>query len=225
MTTASWLLDTASQLPWSRDALADELSHDADLDVEALYCLHAVFGDDVDKPGWLHTHGLAELGVFDVDVVTPHPEFAAQCGEMLRAISSMVLLGEVADDQDRFVFGKPGGEARFVPAGRFMRDADPTLRRTGLDPQVMSHVHAAAVYLLLALTLGLAVAARRVGTPTLARAVLLLLVLEVAQGVVGFVQYFTDLPEILVGLHMLGAALVSASVTWVVLAVRPRHRG
>ena len=120
------VLDTASQLPWSRDALADELSHDADLDVEALYCLHAVFGDDVDKPGWLHTHGLAELGVFDVDVVAPHPEFAAQCGEMLRAISSMVLLGEVADDQDRFVFGKPGGEARFVPAGRFMRDADPT---------------------------------------------------------------------------------------------------
>jgi cytochrome c oxidase assembly protein subunit 15 len=112
-----------------------------------------------------------------------------------------------------------------VVTGSGPHSGDLDSRRTGLDPQVMSHVHAAAVYLLLALTLGLAVAARRVGTPTLARAVLLLLVLEVAQGVVGFVQYFTDLPEILVGLHMLGAALVSASVTWVVLAARPRDRG
>lgn len=109
-----------------------------------------------------------------------------------------------------------------VVTGSGPHSGDLDSRRTGLDPQVMSHVHAAAVYLLLALTLGLALAARRIGTPTLARAVLLLLALEVAQGVVGFVQYFTDLPEILVGIHMLGAALVSASVTWVVLAVRPR---
>jgi heme a synthase len=110
-----------------------------------------------------------------------------------------------------------------VVTGSGPHSGDLDSRRTGLDPQVMSHVHAAAVYLLLALTLALAVAARRTGTPTLARAVVLLLVLEVAQGVVGFAQYFTDLPEILVGIHMLGAALVSAGVTWVVLATRQRQ--
>ena len=33
-------------------------------------------------------------------------------------------------------------------------------------------------------------------------------------------QYFTDLPVVLVGFHMLGAALISASVTWVLLRVR-----
>ena len=42
----------------------------------------------------------------------------------------------------------------------------------------------------------------------------------VAQGAIGFVQYFTDLPIVLVGFHMLGAALVSAAVTWVLLTVR-----
>ena len=42
----------------------------------------------------------------------------------------------------------------------------------------------------------------------------------VVQGAIGFVQYFTDLPIVLVGLHMLGAALVSAAVTWVLLTVR-----
>jgi heme a synthase len=42
----------------------------------------------------------------------------------------------------------------------------------------------------------------------------------VAQGSVGFVQYVTDLPIVLVGFHMLGAALVSAGVTWVLIEVR-----
>ena len=44
--------------------------------------------------------------------------------------------------------------------------------------------------------------------------------LELAQGAIGFVQYFTDLPIVLVGLHMLGAAAISASVTWVLVRVR-----
>ena len=47
-----------------------------------------------------------------------------------------------------------------------------------------------------------------------------LLALEVAQGAIGFVQYFTDLPVVLVGFHMLGAALISASVTWTLVRVR-----
>jgi cytochrome c oxidase assembly protein subunit 15 len=42
--------------------------------------------------------------------------------------------------------------------------------------------------------------------------------------VVGFVQYFTDLPELLVGLHMFGAACVSAAATWTLLGTRDRGR-
>ena len=48
----------------------------------------------------------------------------------------------------------------------------------------------------------------------------MLLGLELAQGAIGFVQYFTDLPVVLVGFHMLGAALISASVTWTLVRVR-----
>jgi cytochrome c oxidase assembly protein subunit 15 len=55
-----------------------------------------------------------------------------------------------------------------------------------------------------------------------ARAARVLLGLEVAQGALGFVQYFTDLPVVLVGLHMLGAALIAAAMTWLLLAVRER---
>ena len=47
-----------------------------------------------------------------------------------------------------------------------------------------------------------------------------LLAVELLQGVVGFTQYVLDLPEGLVSLHMLGAALTSAGLAWVVVATR-----
>jgi cytochrome c oxidase assembly protein subunit 15 len=40
------------------------------------------------------------------------------------------------------------------------------------------------------------------------RAAAILVAVELGQGVIGFVQYFTHLPELLVGLHMFGACLV-----------------
>lgn len=43
-----------------------------------------------------------------------------------------------------------------------------------------------------------------------------------AQGVLGFVQYFTDVPEVLVGVHMLGATLTWIAVLRVPAALRVR---
>ena len=40
----------------------------------------------------------------------------------------------------------------------------------------------------------------------------LLLAVTLAQGAVGYPQYFTDLPEALVALHMLGASLLVVAV-------------
>lgn len=105
-----------------------------------------------------------------------------------------------------------------VVTGSGPHSGDLDSRRTGLDPQVMSHVHAAAVYALLAFTVGLVIVAQRRGVRIVRDAAGVLLALELGQGLLGFVQYFTDLPEILVGLHMLGAALISAAVTWTVLS-------
>jgi heme a synthase len=51
------------------------------------------------------------------------------------------------------------------------------------------------------------------------RATWSLLGVELAQGLVGFVQYFTDLPVVLVGVHLLGAALIAAVSTWMVIVV------
>jgi cytochrome c oxidase assembly protein subunit 15 len=71
------------------------------------------------------------------------------------------------------------------------------------------------------LTVGLLFTLRVVNAgPEAVRAVAVLLALELAQGTIGFVQYFTDLPIVLVGFHMLGAALIAAAMTWVLLATR-----
>jgi heme a synthase len=93
--------------------------------------------------------------------------------------------------------------------------------RNDLNPLQISQLHADAVFLFVGLTLGLLFAVHAIGASAPVRtAVLVLLGLELAQGAIGFVQYFTDLPIVLVGLHMLGAAAISASVTWVLVRVR-----
>jgi heme a synthase len=95
--------------------------------------------------------------------------------------------------------------------------------RNGLDPAGLSQLHTDVVFLLLGLTIGALFALHSVGAPARAlRAAWALLAVELAQGVVGFVQYFTDLPVVLVGLHLLGAALVSAAMTWLLVGIRDR---
>lgn len=106
-------------------------------------------------------------------------------------------------------------------AGPHAGDADAA--RNGLRPALVSQVHADLVFLLVGLTVAVLFAFKAVGAPKRAqRAVTWLLVIELAQGVVGFVQYFTDLPVVLVGFHLLGAALVSAAATWLLVGIRER---
>lgn len=94
-----------------------------------------------------------------------------------------------------------------VVTGSGPHAGDDEAPRNMLDPQVMSHVHAFAVYALVALTVAGCVALR--GT-RVARLAVGLLVAELLQGTIGFVQYFTDLPIALVAVHLVGAAVLIA---------------
>ncbi len=108
-----------------------------------------------------------------------------------------------------------------VVTGSGPHAGDIDVPRNGLDPLQLSQLHADAVFLLVGLSLGLALALRGTGAPSSAvRAATALVVVELAQGLVGFVQYATDLPVVLVGFHLLGASLVAAAATWVVVVVR-----
>src|SRR5690606_13867897 len=63
--------------------------------------------------------------------------------------------------------------------------------RHGLDPHLWSHIHAWSVYVLVALTVVTIVALWRTGAPrSITVATWWLLVAELAQGLIGFVQYF-----------------------------------
>jgi cytochrome c oxidase assembly protein subunit 15 len=93
--------------------------------------------------------------------------------------------------------------------------------RMAVDPAAVSQLHADIVFLLVGLTVALLVALHAVDSPgRLRRAARDLLVVQLGQGVVGFVQYFTDLPILLVLVHMLGAVLVTAFTARLVWAVR-----
>ncbi len=84
-----------------------------------------------------------------------------------------------------------------------------TVRRTGLNVASMAQLHADAVMVLVGLTVGLlalVVAVR--AAPVVRTATGALVTALLAQGVVGYTQYFLDVPPLLVGLHMLGACLV-----------------
>jgi cytochrome c oxidase assembly protein subunit 15 len=108
-----------------------------------------------------------------------------------------------------------------VVTGSGPHAGDRDVSRNGLDPLQVSQLHADVVFLFVGLTVGLLFAVRASGARLGAQqAVALLLAVELVQGTIGFVQYFTDLPIVLVGFHLLGAALISASVTWALVRTR-----
>ena len=109
-----------------------------------------------------------------------------------------------------------------VVTGSGPHSGDPAAGRTGLDPAAVSQLHADLVFLLVGATVGLWVACAATGAAGPARAALALLGVELAQGALGFVQYFTGLPVVLVGLHLAGACLVLVAAVRVVLSTRER---
>jgi cytochrome c oxidase assembly protein subunit 15 len=109
-----------------------------------------------------------------------------------------------------------------VVTGSGPHSGDHGAKRNGLDPAAISQAHADLVFLLIGLTAALWLAFRAVDAPGPARAALTLLVIELSQGLIGFIQYFTHLPVALVAAHMLGAGLVWTGTIAVLLSIRSR---
>lgn len=83
---------------------------------------------------------------------------------------------------------------------------DEQARRFGFDIRSVAIIHADAVIALLGLTLALYVAVRL--NPLHRRRVFIFAAISLAQGAIGYIQYFTGIPEIIVAAHLLGATLV-----------------
>lgn len=97
-------------------------------------------------------------------------------------------------------------------AGPHAGDADAP--RNDLDWDLFSHIHAIPAYLITAGTLlaVFLVVRRRISGPFRTAAYLLLGV-TLLQAAIGFTQYYNGIPALLVGAHMLGAALLMSAAT------------
>ncbi|MFV0427665.1 MAG: COX15/CtaA family protein [Beutenbergiaceae bacterium] len=94
--------------------------------------------------------------------------------------------------------------------------------RFAVDPYLMARAHALAVWVFALAVLALLIVAsrQRPPVPGLMRWSIILLMSTVAQGAIGYVQFFTGLPEVLVGMHLFGAAMLIVIGTRTLLTLR-----
>lgn len=112
-----------------------------------------------------------------------------------------------------------------VVTGSGPHAGDSGAARNNLNPDLMTRIHAAPVYLLVLTVVLLVVAAYRLRVaPRLRVALVLLAVVVLAQGAVGYLQHFLHLPVALVALHMLGASLLTAATAHAVYVGFTRRR-
>jgi heme a synthase len=110
-----------------------------------------------------------------------------------------------------------------IVTGSGPHSGDASTPRFGFDPRTVAWVHADAVMLFAGLVVAVLLAVQLTASdPRPARAWRLVLVVTAAQGLVGYTQYLTGLPEALVLVHMLGASLLAVSLTYGVLSLRRR---
>jgi cytochrome c oxidase assembly protein subunit 15 len=104
-------------------------------------------------------------------------------------------------------------------------DDNGRIHRIHLSTSGATQLHADLVMVLIGLTVGLVALSYALNTvQPLRRAVLVLLGVVLAQGAIGFTQYFLHVPALLVAFHMLGACLVWLAALRVLLLVDLRTR-
>lgn len=143
-------------------------------------------------------------GVTDRPGVTAVPPALRHLAAALAVVAAAVLVSGV------------------VVTGAGPHAGDAAAKRNGLDLESVAQAHVDVVFLLLGLSIGAWFALRAASAVRAARAVAVLLAVELGQGAIGFVQYLTDLPVLLVGAHMLGACLVWLAVLDVLYRTRIR---
>lgn len=112
-----------------------------------------------------------------------------------------------------------------VVTGTGPHAGDPGSPRHLFDPDLVTRMHVVPVYVLCFAAIALLVRQHQIGAAAnQRRSAWGLFVIIIAQGVIGYVQHFTGLPVLLVGLHMLGSALLVVTATAVFDSYRARYR-
>ncbi|MCP2268408.1 COX15/CtaA family protein [Actinokineospora diospyrosa] len=146
------------------------------------------------------------LSVMLVDAVDPEPE----PGSLVPAALPGLLTGSVVVLVGLLVAGT-------MVTGAGPHAGDPETPRLALPVETLAHVHAAFLFVYLGMVLAAGVLLRTGGVDRrLWRRYWVLVAVVLAQGALGFVQFWTGVPELLVSLHVLGATavIVATSALW-----------
>ena len=161
--------------------------------------LHHKAGEDV-EPG---TSPGAEVARRPLAV----PSLRRGCDALLAVASVVVVTGTIV-------------------TGSGPHAGDDDANRLGFDLESVVRIHGIAVLVFLGLTLWLVRRARHGDAePSVTRRLEWLVGVLVAQGTVGYAQYFSGVPAVLVGIHVLGAALVWIAVVSVRLGLSEPEAG
>ena len=99
---------------------------------------------------------------------------------------------------------------------------DENIVRLGFSFPYVAKIHGSAVVLLVLLTLSLVVKARELEKSLFKRRVSIALGITLGQAAIGYTQYFTKLPVLLVGCHIAGATLLWIAIIRLLLASSSR---
>ena len=105
-----------------------------------------------------------------------------------------------------------------VVTGSGPHAGDENAKRFGFNTRVVSWLHADLLIALVVLTLVLWLITRVSQNKVIHRYLSIFLLISLSQGLIGYIQYFTGLPELIVGAHLIGATLVWASA-WSLIKV------
>ena len=105
-----------------------------------------------------------------------------------------------------------------VVTGSGPHAGDENAKRFGFNTRVVSWLHADLVIALVVLTLVLWLITRVSQNKVIHRYLSIFLLISLSQGLIGYIQYFTGLPELIVGAHLICATLVWASA-WSLIKV------
>lgn len=186
---------------------------------------------------------VASNGLVGAAVVWLHLSPVSVIGHFVLALgaiwNALVLYQRAGDEPDAGTVRRPAATPRFVAATRAVTVAAGVVLMTGtvvtgsgphagderadrlaLEVGNVARLHGIAMIAFLALTVALVrMAHRGDAEPAVVHRTHQLLVLLVAQGALGYWQYFTGVPAVLVAFHVLGATLVWLAVLRVWLAL------
>jgi cytochrome c oxidase assembly protein subunit 15 len=218
------VLGSLVRRPWRRDLVL--LSLGLVVGVVAQIILGALVVDELLSPPWVMGHFLVSMVLLANGVVLVRRAGQPDTRAEPVVTPSVVWLGRVLVLVAAFV----------VVTGTVVTGAGPhsgdvpgiSQRATRLDIAIRdaARVHGSSVMVFLVLVLVVLWVLRHSRAPRLVmRRIGLLLGALVAQAAVGYVQYFTGIPSLLVGFHLAGAATVWAATLWFYLGLFERsHR-